>query len=151
MADPVVDTTKSGKLTGWVKKHKGLTAVLAIIGIVLIYFIIRFYTNSQQNAANNAASSGGSNLTNSGIAGTGPIDLTGTQGPEGPPGPTGPAGPPGKKGPTGNRGPVGKRPSHHPVKHTVTMPPSHMISSYTSGNSHHPDTSHAIKSREITR
>lgn len=156
MADNPVEVKGGGKIAASFKKHKALWIIGGIVGIVLIYFLIRFYTNSQQNSANSAAASNpaNGNATSSGIAGTGPIDLTGSQGPEGPPGPTGPTG---KKGPTGKRGPTGRRPKKQPVKkrsvppttiRTPTHPAVHMMPQHTSGRPAHNDVSHSVKSRE---
>lgn len=153
MADPPIDTTKGGKLSASFKKHKALWIVGGLVGVILIYFLIKFYTsNSSASSASNTAAG---NAASSGIAGTGPVDITGSQGPQGSPGSPGPTG---KKGPTGKRGPPGKpgpvkrkskaTTAPGPVRRVASLPPSHMQPIHTSGTTAHSDPSHSVKSRE---
>lgn len=154
MADPPIDTTKGGKLSASFKKHKALWIVGGLVGAILVFFLIRFYTKSQQANANTAAAQANPNLTSSGIAGTGPIDLTGSQGPPGPPGPTGnpgPQGPPGKRGPPGKPPPKKRKPATVTVgsSRVASMPPNHLMPVHTSGHPAVVDNTHSIKSREV--
>lgn len=136
------------------KKHKWAWIIGGIVGIIIIYFLIKFYTaNNSGSSTSTTANTGNAPNTAGGYSG-GYTSNGSLEGPAGPAGPQGPAGPPGKRG---RRGPPGKAPKpkkKNPVKHTNTisnMPPLHMVPAHTSGTTVHADNSHNLKSRETAR
>jgi hypothetical protein len=158
MADPPIDTTKGSKLTNSIKKHKVAYAIGAVVGVILIYFIIKFYSGSKSNSQSSLSNP---STTGTGTTGTIPNDLTGSPGPQGPPGDPGATGPQGPAGKPGKQGPPGKTPSppkkHHrktvpPVisKGYAQRPPQHMQPVHSAGVSTHPDASHAAKAPGIS-
>ncbi len=123
-------------ITNSFKKHKVAWSLGAVVGIVVIYFIIKGYSGGNTPANNSA------NTTPIGTnsAGVDP-NLSGTTGIQGP---AGPKGAPGKRGPRGFR----RRNHHPPPSHhrKDRIPPTNHMPNHTSGISMHPDQSHAIKS-----
>jgi len=108
-SDTKIDTTKKGGLKESFKKHKGAWIAAGIIGVVIIYLIIRFYTgSSNSNTGTGTNSTTGTGYAGSGYGFNGGIGQTGATGPAGPTGATGATGATGPAGPKGARGKTGK-------------------------------------------
>src|SRR5579859_7923839 len=135
---------KGGMLSG--KNKWYVVGGLAVVAVLVFYFVSKSNSAAQQSANSNTGASSGLDpatmaALESALAGSGTSFGTGTQGPAGPAGPAGKSGPPGKTGKPGSTGKQGPGKNPPPKKGKKPVPPNHDVGG--SGSSGPPKKTHA--------